>query len=1061
MTTPSIGPHLPWWVKQSDLKLHRLVDSVIQTARSTYSRDGIAVIARFIIYLPPLSPLRSPPVMSSPLRFATLLLALTGTHLLSGLTARVMAQSTALQPLLQVEGTLQVDDDILVGDGSFYDSYEFTGQAHQTVTILLDSETFDAHLILADAQGNRLATNDDISSVNTNAALVIALPTAGRYQIMAKTRQANIGGSYRLTVQPTPADQPNPLLSAAEVTLMEAKEQLKEGIGRFKCSEFRAALALWEESLALFRTEAVRTRFFQDSRQGEANALDNLGSVYVSLGEYGRAIDFLQQSLDIDRAIGNRQGEAISLGNLGNAYVALGEYGRAIDFYQQSLNIDRAIGNRQGEVTSLGNLGNAYLKFSEYDRAIDFLQQHRDIARAIGHRQGEVNALGNLGSTYNALGEYGRAIDFHHQSLDVARAIGDRQGEASALGRLGLVHHNLGEYRRAIDFHQQSLDIDRAIGHRQGEASSLGNLGTAYRKLGEYGRAIDFHQQSLDIARAIGARQGEANALGNLGTAYYSLGEYGRTIDFLQQWLDIARAIGDRQGESNSLHNLGVAFRNLDDLITAEHHFQASAHIQGLFHHQLADANRLSLLDSQQSTYRLWQVTLMELGHSKAALAVAERGRAQALAVSMTHALDQETEDFESPIPLNLEQIQTIAIQQQATLVEYSVLPSGRILIWVIQPDGTIYSTESDAAALDESLVDSTSQFATLGQNGSRGGEHPETPLSTLIQDTQESLTRGGSSDSVSPLSRQQLDTQLQQLHEVLIEPIVQWLPTDDQQRVIFIPHRELFRVPFAALRDSDGNYLIQKHTILTAPSIQSLELARQHRTRIQSVDTIDALIVGNPHFPDTLTNDYGWKRLPGAEREARNVGTYLTQHLGKSPTVLLHNQATETQVKEQLHSARFIHLATHGNLVSVNERTDLPGIQYSFLPGLLALAASDQDDGRLTADELRDLTRTNPLNAELVVLSACQTGQGRVTSDGVDGLTRTLLTAGVPTMLVSLWNASDHHTVSLMDEFYRQFLEEDQDKAQALRQAMLQMIEQGDDNPQHWAAFTLVGEAE
>ena len=66
-----------------------------------------------------------------------------------------------------------------------------------------------------------------------------------------------------------------------------------------------------------------------------------------------------------------------------------------------------------------------------------------------------------------------------------------------------------------------------------------------------------------------------------------------------------------------------------------------------------------------------------------------------------------------------------------------------------------------------------------------------------------------------------------------------------------------------------------------------------------------------------------------------------------------------------------------------------------SFLPGLLALAASDQDYGSLTADELRHLTRTTPLNAELVVLSACQTGQGRVTSEGVDGLSRTLLTAG------------------------------------------------------------------
>ncbi|MEM8810906.1 MAG: hypothetical protein AAGF01_33260, partial [Cyanobacteria bacterium P01_G01_bin.38] len=69
------------------------------------------------------------------------------------------------------------------------------------------------------------------------------------------------------------------------------------------------------------------------------------------------------------------------------------------------------------------------------------------------------------------------------------------------------------------------------------------------------------------------------------------------------------------------------------------------------------------------------------------------------------------------PTPPNLTQIQEIARQQQATLVEYAVLPNGRILIWVIQPDGTIYDTESDIEALD----DTAALFAGLGQNA-RGG---------------------------------------------------------------------------------------------------------------------------------------------------------------------------------------------------------------------------------------------------------------------------------------------------------------------------------------------------
>jgi CHAT domain-containing protein len=98
-------------------------------------------------------------------------------------------------------------------------------------------------------------------------------------------------------------------------------------------------------------------------------------------------------------------------------------------------------------------------------------------------------------------------------------------------------------------------------------------------------------------------------------------------------------------------------------------------------------------------------------------------------------------------------------------------------------------------------------------------------------------------------------------------------------------------------------------------------------------------------------------------------------------------------------------------------------------------------------------------LNAELVVLSACDTGRGRITGDGVIGLSRSLISAGVPSVIVSLWSVPDAPTASLMTEFYRQ-LQQNPDKATALRQAMLTTMKQHP-NPKHWAAFTLIGEAE
>ncbi|MFM6312178.1 MAG: CHAT domain-containing protein, partial [Dolichospermum sp.] len=100
---------------------------------------------------------------------------------------------------------------------------------------------------------------------------------------------------------------------------------------------------------------------------------------------------------------------------------------------------------------------------------------------------------------------------------------------------------------------------------------------------------------------------------------------------------------------------------------------------------------------------------------------------------------------------------------------------------------------------------------------------------------------------------------------------------------------------------------------------------------------------------------------------------------------------------------ARIIHLATHGLLDNVRG-----------LGSAIALAPSSNDNGLLTAEEILNMN----LNAELVVLSACDTGRGRLTGDGVIGLSRSFISAGVSSVIVSLWAIPDSPTAGLMTEF-------------------------------------------
>jgi CHAT domain-containing protein len=623
--------------------------------------------------------------------------------------------------------------------------------------------------------------------------------------------------------------------------------------------------------------------------------------------------------------------------------------------------------------------------------------------------------------------------------LPIFQAIQERKGEAIVMTNLGNAYLSLSQYDRAIGYYQQALLISRSVQHRNGEANALGSLGEAYRNLSQYEQAINYYQQALLISRSVKDRNGEAKSLGNLGLAYHSLSQHDRAISYYQQAVSLFQTIQDRNEEAQALNNWGRTLYETGRFAEAELQLYASITLWESIRADLSsDQNKMLIFERQTNSYRTLQQVLITQGKVEQALEVAERGRARAF-VELLAAKQATTNQPPSVKPLTIAKIKQIAKEQNTILVQYSLVSNlekeRSIYIWVVSPTGDISFRKVDLKSLRHQ------QNITLAQ---------------LVEQSREVIGARGRSDVEVALSPERLKAQqeqqtrnLKQLHELLIQPIADLLPQDPTQRVIFMPQGELFLVPFPALLDANGKALIEQHTILTAPSIQVLELTRQQRDRLASHQSTPgtSLIVGNPTMPKVVTQlgetPVQLSNLPGAKREALEIAKLFNTQ------AITGQQATKATIAQQMPTARLIHFATHGLL------DDTRGLG---VPGAIALAPSGNgqlNDGLLTSDEILDMK----LNAELVVLSACDTGRGRITGDGVIGLSRSLITAGVPSIIVSLWKVPDDSTAFLMTEFYKN-LNTTSDKAQALRQAML-TTRQKYPEPLNWAAFTLIGEAE
>ncbi|MBI3330438.1 MAG: CHAT domain-containing protein, partial [Nitrospinae bacterium] len=274
----------------------------------------------------------------------------------------------------------------------------------------------------------------------------------------------------------------------------------------------------------------------------------------------------------------------------------------------------------------------------------------------------------------------------------------------------------------------------------------------------------------------------------------------------------------------------------------------------------------------------------------------------------------------------------------------------------------------------------------------------------------------------------------------------------------------------------ADIPYLVKQFRVTYIPSASILVAQRKNRSSQRRKAQFPLVAFGDPIYrptaffegPDTQTGRMAHLRLRGmrlsrlefsgeeVHRIARIWGIPLN-----SPHINLRDRANVERARElDLSQYRILHFASHAVLGDE--------VRWGTQPALVLSQDSGEEnnDGLLQFADILDLK----LNAELVVLSACDTALGKLREgEGIVGLTRAFLYAGTSAVVVSLWKVEDQSTSLLMERFYQR-LKQGESKAEALRQAKLEVLQATIDlkaigrrqplaAPFYWAPFILVGD--
>ena len=841
-----------------------------------------------------------------------------------------------------------------------------------------------------------------------------------------------------------------------------------EATGARNRGDSAKALALLE----LARAAAERG----GSPSARALVLNSIGLVYADRGAYPQALESYRASLDLSRQAADDSGSARVLNNLSAVYSSIGDLTTAAGYLEKGLAVAEKLQDRKLITDALGNMAVLHARRGDYLNALALLEQCHERLKDSSDKRMLAANFNNIGNVYLWQGDLEQAEKNFHNELEIATAADLKPLLGVSWMGLGRVAEFRGDWRGAIANYEKSLAVLTETGNKPFIASDLTFIGSAYSWLGDQDKAVEYFQKGLEIQKAIRAGSEAALTMGRIAEVYNRKGDFEKALQAAREGRDMGNASGMKEAVWRADLEAGRAEQGMGEKARAEQRYRdAIATIEALRQEVGgAETEQEAFFETKLEPYHRLAALMIASGRTAEGFEFAERAKARVLTdvlrngraeMAALMSPDERARDQQLRLEIaglntqltrasyrnSAPEVSAITAKLANARTEYEAFQNQ---LYVRQPRWKATGTVAQPSTADQAqalLARSKSAFLEFVVAEDQVYAFAAQPSGKLKAYTVP-LSRADLGKRVALLRQQMAERNLgfratsSALYEELIAPA--GLDLAGVRHLVVIPDGALWELPFQALTNARGRYLVDECAVSLAPSLTALQTMMDVKEQRRNTPRgAQLLAMGDPavdsRVDSRLKAFYRGEALgplPAARSEVQSLGRIY----GQSSRVYVGSDARESRFKAEASDAKVLHLATHAVL---NNASPL----YSYL-----LLAGEQggEDGLLEARELLTMN----LNAELVVLSACETARGRVgDGEGIIGLSWALMVSGVPSTVLSQWKVASDSTSIFMTAFHQN--RQKMSDAEALRAAALSLRKNpAYQHPFYWAPFTLVG---
>jgi len=741
----------------------------------------------------------------------------------------------------------------------------------------------------------------------------------------------------------------------------------------------------------------------------------------------------------------------------------------------------------------------------DIDGELDAAPMRRDweaalkIAQELGDKKWQNRASGEIGFSMFLEGEMAPARQRVGSALMGAIAMHDAGAQIRYLAAIGQGLVLLGSYVEGLGYLDKAMKIADGIPEAGYQFMVEEGRLEAYKGLGKLDRAQQLADELIVQSRARHKHVKETQTLITASTIAIARHDQAKAIQELQAAIDLAGSGGFKRLLADGQFSLADIYRRQGSLARAEQFAVAAAEStqnggeiyllprrlesvaelqasQGKYRDSDATYDRADdILDTMIGNVRSIQakmglITAMSeiytehfalvadhFKDSDKAFSILERARGRSttdLLMSGKPPDAPEEEQFEKQVSrLNLElsraqsRVQIRQIRDKIFVAEEARWTASASNPWKAHPWRTIPLEQiqlglgRDTVLLEYVIAEPHSYCLIITRDRDRIVSLPGRSIVERLVRTYVNTLKTRSSDL----------RQGRELYSTLLGSIPE---VDKKSRLIVVPDGCLHLLPFDALVDRRGGYVVSTKTVFYSPSASAYYLLNL-TSQVQSGTRRSLLGIGGIPYSEAedlnrlvMLRGYGSLPLPTLPGSKEEVLAAQAAFRDSADTLLTGWDATESRFKRSSLAQRaIIHMAVHGIADEKNPQR----------AALILLGDSrSNEDGILEANEIIPLQ----MNADLVVLSACDSAVGRLQGEeGIANLSRAFLLAGSRTVVSTLWSVDDTAALFLMKRFYFH-LRENNPTADALTLAKRDLLSTyaGHAIPYYWASYKLEG---